>query len=44
MIRLILSLVGLSVASASGSVELTMDNFQDKLAGKNAFVKFLAPW
>ena len=33
-----------SVASASGAVELDLDNFESKVAGKNAIVKFLAPW
>ena len=32
------------VAAASGAVELTKDNFSSEVAGKNAFVKFLAPW
>ena len=27
-----------------GPVELTKENFADKIAGKNAFVEFLAPW
>jgi len=33
-------------ASASGAVELTKANFEQKVFGesKNAFVKFLAPW
>jgi len=26
------------------AVEMTKENFADKTAGKNAFVKFLAPW
>ena len=25
-------------------IELTQENFEDKVAGKNAFVQFLAPW
>ena len=33
-----------AVASASGPVELTKENFDEVTAGKNAFVKFLAPW
>jgi hypothetical protein len=33
-----------ATASASGAVELTLENFKDKVKGKNAFVKFLAPW
>ena len=27
-----------------GAVELTAANFDRKIAGKGAFVKFLAPW
>jgi len=37
-----LSAVGSTIAS--GAVELTQGNFKDSVAGKNAFVKFLAPW
>jgi thiol-disulfide isomerase/thioredoxin len=33
----------LSTVSA-GAMELSLDNFDDKIAGKNAFVKFFAPW
>jgi hypothetical protein len=33
-----------ATASANGVVELTQDNFKDKVKGKNAFVKFFAPW
>jgi hypothetical protein len=33
-----------ALAVASGAEELTHENFETKLAGKNAFVKFLAPW
>ena len=33
-----------AVASASGAVDLDLDNFESKLSGKNAIVKFLAPW
>lgn len=33
-----------SIASAGGAVELDLDNFESKLAGKNSIVKFLAPW
>jgi hypothetical protein len=33
-----------ATASAAGAVELTLENFKDKVKGKNAFVKFLAPW
>jgi hypothetical protein len=27
-----------------GAVELTAANFEEKIAGKGAFIKFLAPW
>jgi len=30
--------------SAGGAVELSMDNYEKEMAGKNSFVKFLAPW
>ena len=33
-----------SSAAAEGAVDLTLDNFDDLRAGRNAFVKFLAPW
>jgi hypothetical protein len=33
-----------ATASATGAVELTLENFDDQVKGKNAFVKFLAPW
>jgi len=33
-----------SPAFGSGAVELTPANFDAKMSGKNAFVKFLAPW
>jgi len=28
----------------AASLELTPDNFDDAVAGKTAFIKFLAPW
>jgi len=34
----------LAVGAYGGAVELTSSNFKDEVAGKNAFVKFLAPW
>jgi len=41
----VLALVALFVGGAEASaVELTKDNFKEKLAGKGAIVKFLAPW
>jgi len=33
-----------TTAAAAGAVELTKENFETKVQGKNAFVKFLAPW
>lgn len=44
LLAIVAALLSASVASASGAVELTMLNFKDKTNGKNAFVKFLAPW
>ena len=29
---------------AVGAVEVTMDNYESLVLGKNAFVKFFAPW
>ena len=33
-----------AVTANAGAVELTLENFNDKIAGKNGFVKFFAPW
>ena len=33
-----------ALATAHGALELTEDNWNSALAGKSAFVKFLAPW
>ena len=41
-LRLLLA-VG-ALATAHGALELTEDNWDSALAGKSAFVKFLAPW
>ena len=42
MIRTLASFaIALGLASASGPVSLTKDNFDEVTAGKNAFVKFL---
>ena len=42
MIRTLASFaLALGLASASGPVSLTKDNFDEVTAGKNAFVKFL---
>jgi hypothetical protein len=38
----ILALV--ATTAAGGAVELTKSNFNTELAGKNAFLKFFAPW
>jgi len=39
-------LLAFAATSAASAVELTSKNFDDvvKKSGKNAFVKFLAPW
>ena len=34
----------LLIAAAAGAVELTPDNWDKKIGGRAAFVKFLAPW
>ena len=34
----------LLAGSAHAAVELTPDNFDKEMAGKSAFIKFLAPW
>jgi hypothetical protein len=44
LLAIVVALSSASVASASGAVELTKLNFDEKTSGKNAFVKFLAPW
>ena len=33
----------LGTAQAGGAVELSKDNFDAEIAGKNGFIKFLAP-
>jgi len=40
------SLLLLATGAAAGAVDLTPDNFNTHVmdSGKNAFVKFLAPW
>lgn len=37
-------LMAMAVGAAGSAVELTKDNFESQKSGKNAFVKFLAPW
>jgi hypothetical protein len=39
-----LALAGLAAVANAGAVELTAKNFEESIAGKGAFVKFLAPW
>ena len=34
----------LLAGSAQGALELTPANFDKEVAGKSAFIKFLAPW
>ena len=40
------TLLLVALAGADAAIELTKDNFQKEVkeSGKNAFVKFLAPW
>lgn len=35
---------GAVVATASAATEVTEDTFEAAIAGKNALVKYLAPW
>jgi len=37
-------LVALLLTAVSGALQLNEANFEKTIAGKNAFVKFLAPW
>jgi len=34
----------LSLLAGSQALELTPENFDDAVAGKTVFIKFLAPW
>lgn len=34
----------LSLVAVSNALELTPDNWDDAVAGKTVFIKFLAPW
>lgn len=36
--------IAMTAVNGKGAVEMTKDNFASELAGKNGFVKFLAPW
>jgi hypothetical protein len=40
----LLAALSLGSCEGSGAAELTKLNFDEKTQGKNAFVKFLAPW
>jgi hypothetical protein len=40
--KIVLALLGLVAVAAS--IELDNSNFEDGIAGKAAFIKFLAPW
>jgi hypothetical protein len=42
--QLALTLATLFAYAHAGAVELTADNFESSIAGKGAFIKFLAPW
>jgi len=42
--RFFLCLIAFVLTVQSGAFELTEDNFQSSVEGKNAFVKFFAPW
>jgi len=44
MIRALTLALCVASAAADGAVTLTKDNYATEVAGKNAFVKFLAPW
>jgi len=39
-----LSLFVSIIGAAHGALELTPSNFDSSIAGKSAFIKFLAPW
>ena len=46
-VRTALSVLAASMLTTSadaGAVELNAKNFDEKIAGKGAFIKFLAPW
>jgi len=47
MARRVLALLlaaGLPGMADAGAVELTKENFDAEIGGKNAFIKFQAPW
>jgi hypothetical protein len=39
-----LALVATVLFAQVGAIELTLDNWDKNVAGKSAFIKFLAPW
>lgn len=41
---LLLALSSVVAYANAGAVELDLETFELKVTGKNAFVKFLAPW
>jgi hypothetical protein len=46
-VRTTLSVLAASMLATSadaGAVELNAKNFDEKISGKGAFIKFLAPW
>ena len=43
-LALVVAATARSNSKVWGSVELTKENFAEKISGKNAFVEFLAPW
>jgi len=45
MARFLCALLALAPVTSGSAVELTATNFEEQVfGGKNAFVKFLAPW
>ena len=43
-LALVVAATARSNSKVWGPVELTKENFAEKISGKNAFVEFLAPW
>jgi len=44
MVRAALALVAHALWTGTGAMELTKDTWDEAVAGKTVFVKFLAPW
>lgn len=44
LISILLAACLVTLANAAGAEEVTLTNFSALTKGKNAFVKFLAPW